>query len=570
MRKFSFAGVALAFAICLGGTPVSAAPKKAAKAAPAAPEAVVARPRLIVTISIDQFSADLFAEYRGHFSGGLKRLGEGAVFPSGYQSHAATETCPGHSTILTGSRPSRTGIIANNWIDPDAVRTDKRIYCAEDETVEGSSSDNYTQSPAHLKVPTLGDRLKKGSPRSKVVSVSGKDRAAIMMAGHLPDEIWWWNGKREFISYKGKAAPPAVIAANEATDGVLTAGLPAPTLSPFCASRINPVEVKPTVGMGDPDAPPKIVGKAPGAIDPGNAAGFTASSNLDSATLDIATRLMTDMALGQDDDTDVLIVGLSATDYVGHTYGTEGPEMCSQLMAVDARLGTFFGAIDALKIPYAVVLTADHGGHDLPERNRLRALGEADRASVSLTPSVLDQKVTEALNLEGFYITGDGSPFGDYYIARGLPKAQHDAILAKARELLLQSPQVEAVLSAEEILAAPKPASPPNEWTLLQRAAASYDKAHSGDFYVVLKPYITPIPDGSGRYTATHGSPWGYDRRVPILFWWPGAAGFEQPNAVETVDIMPTLASLIGLEVPAGEIDGRCLDLVAGPQSNCH
>ena len=567
MRKFLLAGAVLALSTV--GFPAEAK-KPAAKPAATTPAApAVARPKLIVTISIDQFSADLFAEYRSHFTGGLKRLSEGAVFPAGYQSHAATETCPGHSTILTGSHPARTGIIANNWVDLDAGRTDKRVYCAEDETVEGSSADNYTQSPVHLKVPTLGDRLKKVSPRSRVVSVSGKDRAAIMMAGHGPDEIWWWNGKRQFISYKGKAEPAAVVAANAAIDQALTIGIPAPALSPLCAAKVEPVELKPLPRAGDPDVPSKFVGNAPGDVEPGNAAGFTASPGLDSVTLTIAAQLAADMKLGEGDATDVLIVGLSATDYVGHTYGTEGPEMCNQLMAADVRLGAFFDALDKRGISYAVVLTADHGGHDVPERNRTRALNAAQRADAGLTPSVLDAKVTEALKLEGFYITGDGSPFGDYYIAHGLPKAQHDAILAKAREFLLQSPQVEAVLSADEIAATPKPTTPPNEWTLRERAAASYDKARSGDFYVILKPYVTPIPDGSGRYAATHGSIWDYDRRVPMLFWWKGMAGFEQPNPVETVDILPTLASLIGLDVPASEIDGRCLDLVAGPASNC-
>jgi len=567
VRKFLLAGAVLALSTV--GFPAEAK-KPAAKPAATTPAApAVARPKLIVTISIDQFSADLFAEYRSHFTGGLKRLSEGAVFPAGYQSHAATETCPGHSTILTGSHPARTGIIANNWVDLDAGRTDKRVYCAEDETVEGSSADNYTQSPVHLKVPTLGDRLKKVSPRSRVVSVSGKDRAAIMMAGHGPDEIWWWNGKRQFISYKGKAEPAAVVAANAAIDQALTIGIPAPALSPLCAAKVEPVELKPLPRAGDPDVPSKFVGNAPGDVEPGNAAGFTASPGLDSVTLTIAAQLAADMKLGEGDATDVLIVGLSATDYVGHTYGTEGPEMCNQLMAADVRLGAFFDALDKRGISYAVVLTADHGGHDVPERNRTRALNAAQRADAGLTPSVLDAKVTEALKLEGFYITGDGSPFGDYYIAHGLPKAQHDAILAKAREFLLQSPQVEAVLSADEIAATPKPTTPPNEWTLRERAAASYDKARSGDFYVILKPYVTPIPDGSGRYAATHGSIWDYDRRVPMLFWWKGMAGFEQPNPVETVDILPTLASLIGLDVPASEIDGRCLDLVAGPASNC-
>ena len=76
-----------------------------------------AAPKLLVVISVDQFSANLFDEYRPQWSGGFARLAGGTVFRNGYQSHAATETCPGHSTLLTGDRPARTGIISNIWID---------------------------------------------------------------------------------------------------------------------------------------------------------------------------------------------------------------------------------------------------------------------------------------------------------------------------------------------------------------------------------------------------------------------------------------------------------------------
>src|SRR5690606_11497301 len=92
-------------------------------------------PKLLVMISVDQLTADLFSGYRGTFTGGLARMASGAVFPSGYQAHGATETCPGHSTILTGSHPARTGIVANNYFDLSVARDDKRIYCAEDESV---------------------------------------------------------------------------------------------------------------------------------------------------------------------------------------------------------------------------------------------------------------------------------------------------------------------------------------------------------------------------------------------------------------------------------------------------
>ena len=96
-------------------------------------------PKLLVVISVDQFSADLFDEYRPQYQYGLARLASGAAFHNGYQSHAATETCPGHSTILTGDHPYRTGIIANTWLDQSVSRPDKMVYCAEDETVPGSS-----------------------------------------------------------------------------------------------------------------------------------------------------------------------------------------------------------------------------------------------------------------------------------------------------------------------------------------------------------------------------------------------------------------------------------------------
>jgi hypothetical protein len=142
----------------------------AASAAGVRPERTASRitpvpPRLIVAIAVDQFSTDLFSEYRGIFTAGLKRLASGAVFPAGYQSHAATETCPGHATILTGARPGRAGIIANNWFDQSLTRADKKVYCAEDPTVPGSSSDRYTVSAYHLRVPDARRSDEGGQPR---------------------------------------------------------------------------------------------------------------------------------------------------------------------------------------------------------------------------------------------------------------------------------------------------------------------------------------------------------------------------------------------------------------------
>jgi predicted AlkP superfamily pyrophosphatase or phosphodiesterase len=549
----------LALVACCAGLSIMAAfPARAAEA-----KAGLTPPKLIIAISVDQFSSDLFAEYRGRFTGGLKRLQSGAVFPAGYQSHAATETCPGHSTILTGTHPARSGVIANNWMNPAAPRVGKNglpdydVYCAEDETVPGSSSSNYTVSAVHLKVPTLGDRLKAQSAASRVVSVAGKDRAAVMMGGQKIDEAWWWSGNK-FMSFAARTAPaPRAVATINARASLAIAKPPKPVLPAKCVSHANPVPI------GD--------GKTVGTLAqrwPDDARGFRASAELDQMTLDLAQAIMTDLKLGKGTAVDTLAIGLSATDYIGHSFGTGGAEMCAQMVALDAMLGRFLNIVDASGVPYAVVLTADHGGHDLPERNKLLALPDAQRADALLIASVLGSRLAEEVGLDESVLLSD-STFGDVYIAPQVPAEKRAAVLAAALAAYAQSPQVAAALDGAALAKLPVPTGPSENWSLTERARASYHAGRSGDIIVLLKSRVTPIPSAGSGYVATHGSPWDYDRRVPILFWQRGLKAFEQPNAVETVDILPTLAALIGLPIAAGDIDGRCLDLIAGASDSC-
>ncbi|MGK2910168.1 MAG: alkaline phosphatase family protein [Sphingobium sp.] len=517
----------------------------------------VSAPKLIVAISMDQFSGDLFEEYRQHFTGGLARLANGVVFPRGYQSHAATETCPGHSTILTGSRPSRTGIIANTWFDLSTPRSDKAVYCAEDETQPGSSSGNYVASPLHLLVPTLGGRMKKANPATRVVSVAGKDRAAIMMGGSTADQVWWWGGKN-YVSYKGVAETPLVAKVNAGVATLLGQDRPAMELPDFCAPKDIAVDI----------GPGKSVGTGRFARAAGDAKAFRASPEQDAATLVLAAALIENMGLGEQAQTDIISIGLSATDYVGHTYGTEGTEMCVQLASADRELGAFFNRLDKSGIDYEVVLTADHGGHDLPERNREHGAPDAQRVTAALAPKALSAAIGAKLGLTGQLLYGDG-PSGDFYISKTLTAAQRAKVKAEALAMIRAQPQVEAVFTAEQIAATPSPSGPPERWSLIQEARASFYAPRSGDFLVMLKPRVTPIYDPTKGYVATHGSPWDYDRRVPILFWRKGIRAFEQPLGVETADILPTLAAQIGLAVPKNEIDGRCLDIDATAADSC-
>jgi predicted AlkP superfamily pyrophosphatase or phosphodiesterase len=521
------------------------------------------KPKLLVVISVDQFSADLFAEYRAHFSGGLKRLSEGIVFPSGYQSHAATETCPGHATILTGVHPARAGIIANNWIDQNIARKDKTVYCAEDET-QGASSKaaDYVPSAAHLRVPTLGDRMKAANPAARNVAVAGKDRAAIMMGGHNTDAVWFLSARDldRFETLKGRSGSPLADTANAAIAAALARPRSAMALSPLCATRSHAVAITPTKSVGD--------GRF--ARVAGDKRAFRASPESDAATLGLAEALIADMKLGKGSATDVIAIGLSATDYVGHTYGTEGSEMCIQLGALDAGLGGLFAKLDKAKIDYAVVLTADHGGHDIPERNDENALTDAARVASTFSAKTIGETIAHELGLTGSVLVG-AEPVGDIWIDKAVPVAMRARVVARAKAAFAANPQVAAAFSADEIKATPIATTPPETWTLAERARASFVEGRSGDLLVLLKPRVTPIPIevAAGSYVATHGSPYDYDRRVPILFWRKGMTGFEQPNSIETVDIAPTLAALIGLPVAAGAMDGKCRDLVAGVGSSC-
>ena len=515
-------------------------------------------PKLLIVISVDQLSSDLFDEYRPHFTGGLARLASGAAFRNGYQSHATTETCLGHSTILTGDHPARTGIVGNQWFDAKAPRTDKTIYCAEDESAPGTNSSNYKVSSRHLRVPTLGDLVKRQSPASLNVAVAGKDRSAVMMSGHSADQRWYPSGTSFVTDLERAAVPQSVTRTNAVLARALA--LPREPLEPpaLCAGK---AQVFPIAGGGKPVGNGRFERKA------GDGAAFRASPESDGAILALAAALIQEMRLGADASPDVLSIGLAATDYVGHTYGPGGQEMCLQLLALDRELGDFLGRLDSWGIDYAVALTADHGGLDIPERLRAKGVAGAAWIDPALSPERLGQQIAVSTKLNGPVIAF-GGPSGDIFLDPALSAADRgrarDALVAVYRA----HSHVEAVFTREEIARTSVPSGNPAGWSLIQRVRASFDPERSGDLYVVLKPHIQPISDTS-RYVATHGSPWDYDRRVPILFWRRGMSAAPSDSPVDTVDIMPTLAAMVGLALAPASVDGRCLAAAAAcPSGN--
>ncbi len=560
----------------------------------AAPAYGAEAPKLVVAIAVDQLGADLFEQWRGRFSGGLRRLSDGVAYTSGFQTHAATETCPGHSTLLTGKRPNKTGIVGNNVRDP---RTGESVYCLLDRSVRLTLTENAKPpvpkvSPANMSASTLGEWMKAADPRSRVVAISSKDRGAIVMAGHNPDGVFWMADGKGFTTYvakgekkKAKAAPVSAVNAEIArvwkeapvwnyTHDECRALSATWKLSagprPPAPGGATPPRPRPPARGGAPALPPsEFKSQLPPVnwgVDRKNISSDVMSSPIaDDLTLAGARSLIKYYNLGRGPATDLLAVSFSATDYVGHRYGSQGPEMCEQLYRVDATIGTLLADIDALGVPYLVVLSADHGGSDFAERQAAngkdakRINGRAImarvnaklRADLALRADPLDPRSAEEVNVVPRFA------------------ARKAEIVPAAIKLLAAEPDVAGAFSQDELLATPMPrGKPADQWSLKERLAASTYKGRSADISVALKPGRVTGAPVVGRYLAGHGSPWDYDRRVPILFWWKGAPSETRAAPIETVDIAPTLAAALGLTPPA-DLDGRCLPLADFGKGGC-
>ena len=429
------------------------------------------------------------------YSGGLKTLSDGVAFPVGYQTHAATETCPGHSTLLTGDHPSHTGIVANSWFDRSAGTS---VYCV---AVSGTG-DPFARGPQKLKATTLGDWLKQAYPSSRVVSISGKDRAAIMMAGHRPDLVaWWMDGFVEnrpvfgfqTSSYAGPAGPDIQAILKQHDDSIAAAwrrappqlwptDVPAQCQSLEKAHRFGDVEISGTV-------PPEAAVKA--TAQPGFSqhddflAELHASPLYDSLTLDFAAEMAKRWGLGSRATPDLLAVSLSATDYVGHHYGNGGAEMCEQVHALDRSLGAFLHQIDQLGVPYMVVLSADHGSLDAPERLREEGI-TAERVDPSKFLPDLNKHLKQVMNIDWEPITADDVQ--DLYITSPGDAAFQARLRAEAVSWLRQQPSVEMVLTKDEVAAAvPPPGKSPADLSVAERFNESFDPQRSADIFVEFK-----------------------------------------------------------------------------------
>jgi hypothetical protein len=542
-------------ALWLSGPACTAAAAKP-PARPAAVAAQVKPPKLVVVMVIDGLPAEQVQRYRDQFGpGGLRRLLEqGASFTDAHQAHGITVTAVGHSAVLTGAYPYRHGIIGNNWIAADG----RNVYCTEDTRYHyvGEATDEHDgTSPANLRVDTLGDQLRYATGnRSKVVTVSGKDRGAILLAGKTGTAYMYMDKTGDFATstYYMDSYPAWAerFRAAKPQDRYY-----AKSWTPLLDEKAYADDAPyPEATTANPNRFPFTFYSESGAPAADYYARLKTSPVVDELTLEFAEAAVDGEHLGSNPTgaTDLLGVSLSGHDYVNHAYGPESRMSHDHLQQIDRQIAKFFAFLDKRvgMDNVLVVLTADHGFANTAEFARTQ---HADALRVN--PKTLLQQLDAALAARfGGAKLVKTSLLPDVHLddaeieRRGLARA--DVENAAARFLLAQ-PGISDVFTRTQLEQGV--AAKSRVGTLMQRA---WNRQLSGDLLVVTTPYTI---FSSGTSGASHGTPWQYDTSVPLLVMgkrWirPG----EQAGYAEVVDIAPTLAQILHVRRPAGA-EGRVL-----------
>jgi Type I phosphodiesterase / nucleotide pyrophosphatase len=498
--------------------------------------------RLVVSVVIDQLPSFALERYAPLFdadSALRSAMANGAYYEEGQYDYAGTYTAPGHATLYTGALPRRHGVVANEvW---DAARSGVKSVVDDGRHAVLGVADQFA-SPLVLRAPVVADELEQEtSGRALTVSLSLKDRAAVLPGGLHPDLALFYAAKLGTFTtstYYTNELPTWLVRfqAEHPLSSELEEWRPS---DESALARL----LGPNTGAGAGDW---LGMRATFPHDPRHASDpLTAVRMTPTATdylFELARKCVDELGLGSDDVPDLLMLSVSSVDYAGHTFGPDSWEYADSLVRTDRALTRFLAGLSG-KGPVRVLVTSDHGVAPLPEQAR---------AEGHLTFRVAPKQVAQAVNaaLEGRFglktpvVASYTEPF--VYLspeAKSSP-AYAELLVAVAGEVA-KTPGVAATFPLPSLLAA----EPSSELELLVRA--SVPDAPVADLFVVPSEYsvVDPsLPAGSGT---SHGSPWTYDRHVPVVFWGPGVKAHHEAEPVSILRVAPTLAALLGVNAPA-------------------
>jgi len=526
------------------------------------------KPKLVLQITVDQLRGNMPTAYLDKMGkGGFKYLlNEGVVYKDAHHNHANTETIVGHATLATGALPAVHGMIGNVWYDDKLQRL---VYNVEDSKypllsanadVNQKTEIDPTQrtakssgrSPSNIQVSTFSDELMIASNgKAKVFGVSVKDRGAISMAGHTGKAFWFSKKSGEFVTseYYYDKYPEWVVSWNEAKPVKKyhnqTWKLTQPKTNYVFGKQDDQVWETKFPGFGNTF--PHQYGEM---SNPYFNTFLTLSPAGDELTLDFVKAVVNNEQLGQDDITDYLSVSFSSTDYVGHIFGPSSLEAEDNILRLDRTIANLLKFIDK-KVGLdntLIVLSADHGAAEVPAY--LSTLG---MKTEPVTPKTWDKSPSmQALKKQfGFDETLIKSYFHPYvYLDRDLIARRKLSLEQVQKAVALEVAKFDGValaVTSKDI----EQGNTPQDY-LHTLVANNHSKNRSGDIYIVLEAHRF-VADMEGlTVAATHGSPWGYDTFVPMIF-----AGFNLDDdivydRVSTTDIAVTLSAILGIKAPSG------------------
>src|SRR5256712_706548 len=398
--------------------------------APPPPPPLPPRPRLVVVITVDQLRPDYIDRYRTQLTGGFSRLlRQGAYFADAYQDHAVTETAPGHATILSGRWPAHTGIISNVTGVSDAA--------APLLQVAGPGA-----SPARFRGTAFFDWLKAAEPGARALSVSRKDRGAILPVGRARQQVYWYQGGIFTTSrYYADSLPAWIHAFNARRIPFRAAGRVWTLLLP--ASAYAEPDSVPYANLGhDVTFPHELPTDSAAA-----AAAYVGVPSMDSLTLAFALEGVRALGLGPRGGTDLLAVSLSTTDAIGHAFGPDSREIHDQVLRLDRYLAWF---LEQLFVRYGpenvlVVLHADHGVTPFPERSRRDVRRDATRVFADTLVGAVNASLDARVGGEDWLIFDTGMLLAPDRAALAAQGIDVDSVVADVKNRLRALPGVARV-----------------------------------------------------------------------------------------------------------------------------
>ena len=494
------------------------------------------KPSLVVLIVIDQFSADYLTRFGPQLTGGIGRLMKtGAWFTDAHHDHAITETAPGHATLLSGRFPRSTGIMMNSIGVEDASSP----------LIAGGAGAGA--SPRRFQGTTLSDWMRSADKNTRTLSVSMKDRAAILPNGRAPSDVYWYSPDGRFVtsSYYRSKLPTWVEAFNANGFAMSFGGKQWTLLLPDSAyHEADSVAIE---GNGrDFVFPHKLPDDGYDAANLVRATPF-----IDDIVAAFALDGVRSMELGRTARTDLLSLSLSATDLIGHRFGPDSREIHDQVLRVDRVIGRFLDSLYAMRdsSTVTVVLTADHGIGHIPELAAATTNPPSQRVSLeSLMPKVRAKLRDAGVDTNAF--VQDQAIILLNRPAFSKKKLDPDSLLSWYAALARAQAGVARVDRFKQLLA--DTASD----VIARRWAHQFPANVNVEMLITLTRFST-----WGGNVASHGSPYDYDSHVPLIFAGFGVTPGKHANFVRTVDIAPTLAALVGV-TPAEVLDGVALGAV--------